>query len=265
MTPEEEALLKAVCDEPYEPAPRLAYAAWMEAQSPPREQGELIRLAVEMDGRSLIKATTVDEKMRLMEAEERIRALAQVADAWKADVLTIADDCVLYQGLPAGITLRAETFIQRSAELFKMAPIVYLQLTDARPHLDDVYEVPELEKVRALSLAGQGLDSDDMVMLARASALTSLWYLDLSDNAIDVDGVESLAVSEELSELTHCILDGNPGDVHERCGLEDAIVHVWMPAGGDELEAVYGRVPWLHFPEACWRAFPPNPCGPPLQ
>ena len=100
--------------------------------------------------------------------------------------------------------------------------------------------------------------------LALVTSLPQLWYLDLSHNQIGLDGVESLACAEGFPELSHVVLDGNPGDVHERAGLEEAVVHVSMPPEGETLEATYGRVRWLHFPEACWKTFPPNPCGPPL-
>lgn len=265
MTPEEEALLQAVCDAPYDAAPRLAYAAWMETQADRREQGEAIRLAVESAGKSLRTTTNFREKIRLMEIADRRRALALRDAAWKAEVLTIADECGLHQGLPASVTLTAEVFLQRAAELFKMAPIVHVKLTDARDHLEALLARPELERIRALDLSSLGLDDDDMITLANATTLKNLWYLDLSDNQITVAGVESLASSDNFPQLTHAVLDNNPGDVHERCGLEAAIVHVWMPPEGDRVEAVYGRVPWLHFPEACWTEYPPDPCGPPLS
>lgn len=264
MSPEEEALLLAVRDAPYADAPRLAYADWLLAQAPPRLQGEAIRLAVRTEGKSLATQRGVEQSIAFMEAEDRLLELAAHEDEWKADVLAIADDCTLYRGLVASVTLRAEVFVRRAAELFALAPIVHVALIEARAHLDAVCRLPEARRIRALTLAGNELTDTDLRDLALVTTLPELWYLDLAGNQIGLAGVTSLACSTGFPALTHVVLDGNPGDVHERCGLEEAIVHVWMPPEGEQLEATFGRIPWLHFPQACWKVYPPNPCGPPL-
>lgn len=264
MSPEEKALLEAVCLEPHEDAPRLAYAAWLEGQTPPNVQGEAMRLAIETEGKKPSLVVDSDDRMALLEAIFRLRKLRREhKSTWKQAMLAIADDCQLHLGLVASVKLDAGVFLKRAEDLFTMAPIVHVQLTGLSDFFDDFLGCPFLGRIYALTLTDQGLTDDNMYRLTHVSALDHLWYLDLSDNLISLRGVEIFACSPFFKQLSHVVLDGNPGDVHERCGVEEAIVHVWFPRNGDRLEARYGRIPWLHFPEACWSDYPPDPCGPP--
>ena len=266
MTPEEQALIDAVCAQPFADAPRLAYAAWLEGQIPPREQGEAIRLAIDTAGKRLPSLPTLDDRAALLRAQRRLHALLEThADAWKAPVLQIAERCELYRGMVASARVDAEVFVKRHDELLSLAPIVHLDLFNVPDHLVQVLKVPALrERIRALTVADQGLTDAHMRQLARTAPLPRLWYLDLIGNRISVDGVESLAVSNALPALTHTVLDANPGNIHERAGVEQALVQAWFPPEGRALEDAYGPVRWLHFHDDCYREYPPNPCGPPL-
>jgi hypothetical protein len=179
-------------------------------------------------------------------------------------VLKIAESCELERGLVAGVALSADVFVARGAELLELAPIVHVSLSGVRPVLAQLAGSPALAGVRALSLRGQGLTTEDAETLAACDKLTRLWWLDLSANDIELDGVRALAVSPYLSALEHVELSGNPGNVHERAGTDGyQISGVWFPPEGRDLEEELGPIRWLHYHPATWASFPPDPCGPP--
>lgn len=89
----EQALIDAVCAAPYDEAPRLAYAAWLEAQGPPRSlQGELIRCSLAVSGKWIGSLPTVDERVAFLKASDREATLMQEArkrPPWAEAVLAL--------------------------------------------------------------------------------------------------------------------------------------------------------------------------------
>jgi uncharacterized protein (TIGR02996 family) len=267
MTPEEQALLDAVCADPYDNEPRLAYAAWLDKQTPPDPQGLFIRASILCEHKSLSQLYVDAEQYAFLRAEADHSRLRYEYEAdWKQSILQIAQDCKLDRGLVAGVTIAADTFLARGAELMRMAPIVHVDFTQAKGLLPKLLACEALAKIRALSLSAQGLTSDDVALLASSDKLKNVWWLDLSLNDIDLDGVRAMAKSPNLGALRHCELSGNPGNVHERAGTEGyTVTNVWFPPEGRDLEEELGPIPWLHYHPATYDDFPPDPCRTPLR
>ncbi len=260
-----ERLLAAVLASPYEDAPRLAYAAWLEGLSPADPQGEFIRLSIRCARQSLGDRLPKQDWLELLDAHERLGDLrARHESEWKRPVLKIASDCQLERGLVASVRLPARTFLDRADELFALAPIVHVDLSDVRPLLLELVRSPHLRRVRALSLEWQGLTSAEIAHFAGSPHLANLWCLELRGNALDLAGLRALAKSPSLAGLRHTELASNLVTAHEEAGVEgSAIASIWFPPDGEQLEAELGRIPWLHYPAAAWSDFPLDPCGPP--
>lgn len=255
------SLLEAVCNSPYDDAPRLAYAAWLESQTPPDPLGEFMRVAIRCVRESLADQPDVTRWSDLNRAQSRyVELLQQHEYEWKRPVLAIAEDCELERGLVAAVRLPAERFMHRGAELFRLAPIVHVELTDVRSVITALAACDLLARVRSLSLAWQRLTSSDIAIFASSPHVSGLWALELVGNDIDIHGIRAMATSPHLKGLRHTELAGNPGDVHERAGWEmDQLVSLSFPPEGEALEAQLGRIPWLHLPSAPASRFSPPP------
>lgn len=265
MTAEQRRLLEAICADPWDDAPRLAYAAWLEQQAPSDPRAEAIRLAVKTHAKRLNTLPELDDRLQLLADQDRLQELlGQHQARWHEPVLELAEQCSSQRGFVASATLSARAFVEHAAELFARAPLVHIILNDVAGHLAAFCASPYVGRIRSLSLTRQGLGDPQLRTLAAAEGFEQLWYLDLADNQISVDGVIALAASEHFPQLRHVVLDNNPGDVHERCHVELAVVDAWLPPAGKKLEEQIGPVPWLHFPEACWQVWPVDPCGKPV-
>ncbi|MEU0479031.1 hypothetical protein ABZ260_07585 [Streptosporangium sp. NPDC006013] len=114
------------------------------------------------------------------------------------------------------MSIDARTFLRRAPEIFAVAPILYVKLTDAAPLLPDLLASDLLSRLLSLDLSGQGLDDGHVEALTRASGLAGLRSLDLSANRIGAAGVALLHTATSFPSLVHCPLDGNPcGPMYE--------------------------------------------------
>lgn len=254
------SLLAAVCAAPYEDAPRLAYADALSRQTPPDPLGEYVRLSVRLAAEASGDQLEDEAWLGRMDALERVARLAELHEAdWKRPVLAIAERCVIDRGLVAGVRLPAATFLSRADELFALAPIVHVDLTDVRPHLAALASSDRLRRVRALSIENQRLASDDVALLAASPHLVNVWCLELRGNAIDMDGFRAILRSPHLKGLRHAELDDNAAKVHEVASVMGGEVqHSWFPLQGEELEKEFGPIPWLHCQGGTTDGYPPS-------
>jgi len=268
MTPQEEALLKAVCDAPFEDAPRLAYASYLRGLRPPDPRGDLIPYAIRCKRKKLDELTDSNERQSLIGARIEMRQLLMAHESeWKAPFLAMVDDCEIERGLVAGIELSAEKLLAHGEELFGMAPIVYVRITDLEDRLPALLQFEPLLRIRALSFERAGLTTDDVIALADCAYLRNVWWLELQHNAIEIEGVRAMALSQHLTGLREVDLAGNPGDAHERAGFEyTMLANVDFPQAGWDLERDVGqRIPWLHYHQIYYTGALPDRFGPPLS
>jgi uncharacterized protein (TIGR02996 family) len=89
-------------------------------------------------------------------------------------------------------------------------------------------------------------------LIAGAEAMRTLRWLALGGNKIGRPGGEALAASPWLANLPVLDLMKNPCDPTPRPGgrdLDDRVTAIDRPMVANELEARYGRRPWLDNPE----------------
>ncbi|HEU4733845.1 MAG TPA: leucine-rich repeat domain-containing protein [Kofleriaceae bacterium] len=245
------SLLAAVCADPDDDAPRLAYAAAIAAREPAR--AELIRLQL---------ARSADERTRgalVGAASARERTLLERhGDDWARPIDPFVRPTRrprpdpgwrFERGFVAFVRIDADTLASLGERLFQMAPIRHLDF-DPGPPLREALASPLLGRLRTLGLPACKLDDDDAVALAANPHLGGVRWLDLRDNEIGDAGVAALAASPLVRAIPIVLLAGNPGDPAEQYALDGdgSVADSWLPAAGAALEARYDDVAWLHLP-----------------
>lgn len=198
-------LLAAVVADPDADAPRLAYADAVEAADPAR--AEFIRAQVAL-ARSADLALAV-----------RTKALAKThGPRWIAELPAL--DGVTWgshfmRGFVADVATASPDALRRhAAALFAAAPVERLTCPGVSPAtLADLLAVPELARVRGLSLPGrrdaESLGNAEARLLADCAALAGLRRLALWNHHLGEPGVQALAGSLHLGQLRSLDLTQN--------------------------------------------------------
>lgn len=228
---------QAVLDDATSDAPRLAYAAAFDNPQDPRAQ--FIRLQIEDMAAGNRPGTS-----RWWACEDLLRASGV---AWAADVAPLVRAYNFERGFVGRVKLSANDFLRNAAALFAAAPIIHMDLTEAKPHITELCASPHLSKIRSLSLAGCALDDNDIRLLASSPHLSELRWLSLMDNRIAFFGADQLAASKLLPNLHYVEFSGNPFNPTQRFADDSGIiVDLWMPPEGEQLEQRHGMIRWLH-------------------
>lgn len=241
----EDELLKAVLDSPDDDAPRLAYADWCEQQSDPqtRARGEFIRAQITLV--NLGQGMPHEQKFELGYREETLERDYRLA--WAGSLATLVDDFQYDRGFVELVALSARGFLDRAPQLFALAPIRHLKLTEVRIVADELFASPHLRKIRSLDISRCGLNDAHIKMLAESPELRQLRWLSVAENNIGFDGADALAASTQLKRLTYANFFGNPVNPCAKYSQENEfIMATWLPDEGKLLEARHGYVPWLH-------------------
>lgn len=256
-----EALLSDVIQNPYDDAPRLRYAEWLEERGDPR--GEFIRIQVELSSNDGV-ARKRRARLHLREND----LLDQHEEDWAADVAPLVESYRFDRGFVSGATISTEVFLEKPGEILDLAPIVYISLNGVRDHLDELFSSPYLTRIRALSLSNNDLHDEDIARLTESPHLHQLWWLGLSFNQITMAGVKYLVEgwqSGYLENLGFVSLKDNPTDPREDYYVEgNFISYRYLPEEGKALEEEYGRIPWLHIVGNRTSDEPPSPFREPI-
>jgi uncharacterized protein (TIGR02996 family) len=242
---EQDELLQAVLDNPDDDAPRLAYADWCERQNdePTRARAEFIQAQILVN--HLDEASDPFVPALLREQEQTLRSIHQAA--WAAAVAPLVDDYVFNRGFVELASLSARNFLDRSTQLFSLAPVRHLDLNGVREVAQELFASPQLLKIRSLRMNACSLDDDNLKLLAASENASALRWLSLANNDIGLEGIAALAASPFLKELVYLNLSGNPVDPVERYAHDNGnIVDQWLPESGEMLEARFGYLRWLH-------------------
>ena len=256
---EEEALLQAVLEHPDDDGPRLAYAEWAERQPEEsvRARAAFIRAQIailRMDDAAIDRG----ESYRHETLSDRLRE--QYGVLWAGPIPAMAQDYAFGRGFVEYIRISARGFLDRAAELFAVAPIQHVDLTGVRDVTEELFASPYLARLRSLSMDRCGLYDIHLQMLAASVGATNLGWLSVTNNNIDMDGIEAIPNSPYLKKLRYVDLEGNPVNPGERVATESGVViESWLPEPGKELESRHGYLPWLHYEGAITRFRVPPP------
>jgi uncharacterized protein (TIGR02996 family) len=224
---------------PDDDGPRLAYAAALDQTGDP--QGEFIRLSIALANRK-ITAVGLERWQALM---------AHHAAQWLAPVAPLVDRAYFDRGLVAHVVVDGTRFLQHAAQLFQLAPIRHVDLTDAKRVFAALCTSPFVGRVRSLDVKRNDLDDADISRFAASSHVGELRWLNLVLNRIDVPGLEALAASTTLRNLLFVGFGGNlaPDPIdHESVDWDGTRHDNPAPPIQRTLEQKYGRKAWLHPP-----------------
>jgi uncharacterized protein (TIGR02996 family) len=229
---QDQAFLQDICEHPDEDAPRLVFADWLEEHHPTEAaaRAEFIRLQCRLAG-----LPPEDRPGPLLRREASL--LREHRAAWVKPLRRIGTHVEFQRGFPETIHLAAPKFVSVARELFSVAPIHTLRLTqvaraweklldcaelDRAPVLDlhavglglarirDLAKCPHLGRVRELNLGANKIRSGGLAALAHSPGLTSLTCLRINTNQLDDDALAELARSPLLPRLRTLDLYNNP-------------------------------------------------------
>lgn len=257
-----DALLAAVCDAPDDDLPRLVYADWCDENGDP-DRAEFIRTQIEIakgaKGKKLAKLQAREQELLEENLVNWTAPLGEFIDAYYADPIRY------HRGFAEDICTHCSTLPESGDELFRLAPIRRLHITDADEYTNlaqcshliriralDLTSAPldhirgtgdlfrsqylaDLEKlvVRGGGLDGEPFDLEGMSFLVRSKYFTRLRVLDLGENLIFqyLDAAERHATSEILAGM---------GSFHSLAELR--LDQLWM---SESIIVELASQPWL--------------------
>ena len=173
--PEDEALRRAVVENPNDDVPRHAYAAWMLEQDDENAQwigrfiedqlkvADAFRADPRADVSAIYKAYGGDWKFRSKNAEH----------LYDLDLL-LSEGLIglpeFYRGFVERVTMRAHRFLEIADELLSLAPIRHLALIGIPAMVDALAASPHLVRMRSLVLSHREGDELTDEVLARLLA-----------------------------------------------------------------------------------------------
>lgn len=244
-----EELYREIVRNPDDDAPRLAYADAVAARAP--ERAEFIRLQLarfrdeEARGVQVGQPGEREATLRARYRAEWGHFIAPYARGHRADAPF--QGYAFERGFVALLRTDPELIGDMGDQLLELAPIQHLELTREGPLLPAL-TAPCLGRMRTLSLNQLGLGDDDAIALAERGHLDRCEWLDLSGNQIRLRGARALLASPVIRRIPVVLLRGNAGDPAVLVSQDSGggVLVEGLPAIGEDAEAQYGRIPWLH-------------------
>jgi uncharacterized protein (TIGR02996 family) len=197
----EDAFVQAVCEAPYDDAPRLVFADWLEDNGQP-ERGEFIRSQC----RRAAMDPDDDGYEDLRQREDQL--LAQHARKWGKAALKFTKRIEWRRGFVDGMTMAAAKFVECAQAIFAATPLTSLRLVQARAGWDALVASPALGRLRVLEVYFQSLGVARTLALANCQYLSHLHELNYGLNKAR-RAVEDLLRSPHLRNLHRLRLNKN--------------------------------------------------------
>ncbi|MFO0982421.1 MAG: hypothetical protein U1E76_11915 [Planctomycetota bacterium] len=248
------SLIDAILADPEADAPRTALASRLEALSDPR--GTFIRL-------QMIAARSPDTGERNRARREADGLLAKHRALWARDIDGRVPFAKFLRGFVELIHIDGVEAARSLADLYEVAPIRMLVVTDPARAIDALARSPQLDRIVKLSLPKGGLSDAQATQLLSSPHVRRLKAIDLSFNDLGPAVLDALCNRSHLPALVYANVIGNRfDDPVEQAGADPTTAEldlssVSLPALGLALEAKYGLQPWLHAPTGL-RTFPPR-------
>jgi uncharacterized protein (TIGR02996 family) len=246
MTEEENILLKAVLDDPDNDAPRLRYADWCEQQSdePTKARAEFILLQIEI---AQMSSSVVDRGGAYHQMYRAMKLQDEYKTVWTSFFGAIIFSCEFNRGFVELVSLMARDFLDNAPQLFDLAPIYHLDLTNVITDAEEFFASTHLGRMRSLRMDNCNLEDRHLQLLAASPYVAELRWLSVRENRIGMPGIEALATSPNLKQLVYSDFSGNPVDPCEELGIDgEVVVTSWLPEAGQILESRHGTIPWLY-------------------
>ena len=269
MTSDGDALLRAICEQPWENTPRLMYADWLQENGQP-DRAEFIRLQIELDAMSQEERTASAQRYRAeslwdrhdprQQAGARVRT-GRPVHPWAADLPTGAgvewrERCA--RGFQHAVTFADIAAVRaHGATCAAARPVDDVAVMDIEwAEVGGLVALPWVARLRVLRLAGN-VGTIGAHAIARAATLGRLEHLDLSRAQVNDAGLRALAASTGLPSLVRLGLDGNPGVTEaglsalmastaltKLAGVDGVRYVLWTPPNRSAIyDAFYARFP----------------------
>src|SRR5436190_7936139 len=198
-----EGFWQSILADPESDTPRLVYADWLEEQGE-SERAEFIRVQVEL-------AKLAEDDPRCAELKAREEALLPFqlqalrlgnspARPRKMPRWALNSNPVLRRGFVEEIHCTAAQFIDGAEALFRAAPVRTLGLRNSRGRLAALAQVPQLQQIVALWLAGDKLKAEAPALWA-SPHLTRLKRLDLMRTLQRIPEIKAVAAAPFAGQL----------------------------------------------------------------
>jgi uncharacterized protein (TIGR02996 family) len=270
MTGDGDALLRAICESPWEDTPRLVYADWLDENGQP-ERAEFIRVQIEVAklpsgeryGHPLARRSY--ELLMLGDPSKvsvRRREAKRPKKPWSATLPALEGvewGSIYERGFQSLVTFAdMHAALAHEDAVMAAAPIDAVIVKQLRPFMVEVLLTrPWMRRLSLLHLWGE-VGTAGGEAIARSDALGRLERLDLSVARMTDAGLRAIAASSALPNLRHLQLEINTGGVTE-VGLADLVASpalprliavdgidwalLWRTRGTDLQERFYERFP----------------------
>jgi hypothetical protein len=164
-----------------------------------------------------------------------------------ADYVGLIESVEFSGGFPVYIRVDAKGFLDNADQLFNWSPIRDVSFKNAAAHIDAIFALPQLSRLRSIYLDSNGLTDAHVLTIAKSSQLANLTWLGLQNNRINIVGLDALAGSKSMPRLRWLGLYNNPAEDPVPRLLMDglAVVGEETPAIYHELVRRYGKKAWL--------------------
>jgi uncharacterized protein (TIGR02996 family) len=205
LSPDEAALLKAVCADRDNDLPRLVYADWLDDHGRP-ERAEFIRLQV--------RAAAQPGDHTRYHVEPRVAELLTThSGAWSRELPKWAVNKTFpefVRGFIERFTFPAAQFLRHGPQLLDRTPVRGLQLWEVGRVVEELTLCPWVREVPDISLKGTLPDTGAVVRLASADWLVGTRRLNLAGNGLGDPAARALASCPRLAGLEALDLSDNP-------------------------------------------------------
>lgn len=236
-------LYARIVAEPDDDGLRLAYADAVEPEHP--DYARLIRLQVRY---------TLDRQAGVAWSPVRLREMNQLERRYHTDVVPpaiwgrLGEDWHVRRGFVEAAAMTAGEFLRLAGRVVAQVPLRMLYLTgEADERIDELAALPELARLRGLSLWGNPIGDGGLRRFLASPYLTGLRWLSLDNTGVTLAGIEALAESDALPELRYLRADrklrlnATPG-----YDYDGTLVSVDKPYRAMELAQRYDRA-WLRW------------------
>jgi hypothetical protein len=240
----EEELYANILRWPYGDESRKKLAELLSQRGDPR--GEFIKVQFELH-EGYVRERLPPDFGTLIKREKEL--LDRHGSDWSREVRPMVDKLYFDRGFVDEVALAARVFLERAESIYRVAPVIHLDLTGVKEVCRELFGSPHLERIRALNLEDNDLGDSGVAELARSEHLGNLRWLSLARNKITAAGAEALVASEKLPKLAYVNFSGNEADPTDSPGAMDGmeILEWWDSPLGYELEKKYGARKWMHY------------------
>jgi uncharacterized protein (TIGR02996 family) len=203
----EQAFLQAIREAPDDDAPRLIYADWLEEQGGASRaaRADFIRIQCRLD------ELPDDDPARDRLEDEAADIVAEYEAEWIESLHGIAEDWCFSRGFIERIRIRSENLLTHAERLFDFAPLRSLHLLIPRNDVPHLAACPQLRWVSTLDFSRCQLNDRSLQQLLTSPHLERLSALNLFGNDINTPGIEALVHSLVLTQLRSLDLSFNRG------------------------------------------------------